>query len=431
MNYFESVQYIFAHLPMYQRIGPAAYKANLDNTYKLMHLLNQPHLAFRCVHVAGTNGKGSTSHLLASIFQEAGYKTGLYTSPHLKDFRERIRINGKMIPKRKVTRFINNFRSDLDLIAPSFFEMSMALAFQWFRDENIDIAIVEVGMGGRLDSTNVIQPDLSIITNIGLDHTGFLGDTIPQIAVEKAGIIKPETRVVIGQTHAETAPVFEEKAKKMNAIISFADQQWTLTVSERYLLPKPEVLFSAIRQNNWSLSNWSCPLAGIYQNHNIITVLESCIQLVNIGYRISKRHIKQGIANVILNTEFKGRWTVAPSIPPVLFDTGHNHHGLSEVMRQLKDQSFDNLHIVLGMVEDKDHIALLSLFPEHAQYYFCKPSVPRGFDAEKLLIIARNLGLKGKAYNSARSALKAAQKAASRDDLIFVGGSTFTVADAI
>lgn len=431
MTYSESVHYIFSHLPMYQRIGPAAYKANLDNTYRLMDVLNQPQHKFKSIHIAGTNGKGSTSHMLASVFQEAGYKTGLYTSPHLKDFRERIRIDGKMIPKHVVTRFINTYFTELEKISPSFFEMSMALAFSWFAKEQIDIAIVEVGMGGRLDSTNVIYPDLTVITNIGLDHTSFLGDTIEKIATEKAGIIKHRVPLIVGQTQTETTPVFENLVKENDASISYADQKWTLNVEERCLLPQPRIVFSAYRENSGIFPKCVCPLAGIYQEHNYKTVLEACYQLRNIGYRLSNKNIVLGIKNVISNTGFMGRWTVLNSTPPIIFDTGHNHHGLSEVMLQLKSQTYNQLHIVLGMVDDKDHALLLNLFPKHAHYYFCQPSVPRGLDAEILKGIANRIGIFGECYQSAKSALNAAKKNSLGDDLIFVGGSTFTVADAI
>lgn len=406
MTYQECLDWLFTQLPMYQRVGGAAYKADLSNTHKLMELLDHPENKFKSVHVAGTNGKGSTSHMLAAIFQKAGYKTGLYTSPHLKDFRERIRINGEVIREKDVVAFVENYKSKFESIGLSFFEMTVGMAFQYFADEKVDIAIVEVGMGGRLDSTNVVTPELSIITNISLDHTQFLGNTLAKIAVEKGGIIKPNTPVVIGERHPETDPVFEELAVAKNAPLAFAED----------LIP--------IRELD------ELDLKGIYQKKNIRTVLAAVQQLEAKGHQL-EASLKEALQNVSKITGLRGRWETLSARPRIICDTGHNEAGVKLIVEQLAKETFDKLHIVWGMVGDKDITSVLKLLPKDATYYWCKPNIPRGKDALELQTEASAISLNGDVYDSANSALEACKKAASANHLIFVGGSTFVVADVI
>lgn len=390
---------------MYQRVGQSAYKADLAATLQLAAHLNNPENSFKSVHVAGTNGKGSTSHMLASVFQEAGYRTGLYTSPHLKDFRERIKINGEMVPKPYVSEFVKKHKLYFEEHALSFFEMTVGLAFDYFRKERIDIAIVEVGMGGRLDSTNIISPEVSVITNIGLDHTQFLGDTLEKVATEKAGIIKGHIPVVIGETVPETKTVFEKIATERKARITFAE-----TIEA---------------------STYISDLKGAYQQKNIKTVLATLGILKKGGWNISEENIKNGLLNVIKNTGLMGRWQVLRQNPKAICDTGHNKDGLQLVMKQLATESFEKLHIVLGVVSDKDLDSVLPLFPTDAIYYFCKPHIPRGLEASLLLTKARGYGLIGEEYISVKKAYQTAMETASAKDLIFVGGSTFVVAEVL
>ncbi len=390
---------------MYQRVGQSAYKADLSATIHLANYLDNPERHFKSVHVAGTNGKGSTSHMLASVFQEAGYKTGLYTSPHLKDFRERIKINGEMIPKNNVSEFVEMHKPYFEKNQLSFFEMTVGLAFDYFRKEKVDIAIIEVGMGGRLDSTNIITPEVSVITNIGLDHIQFLGNTLEKVAGEKGGIIKRGIPVVIGETLPKTKQVFEQIASEQNAPITFAE--------------------------NIETSNYTSDLKGIYQQKNIKTVITTLRLLQKNGWHISEENIKNGLLNTIKNTGLMGRWQVLNKSPKVICDTGHNREGLQLVMEQLADETYKNLHIVLGVVSDKDLASVLPLFPKNATYYFCKPNIPRGLDASLLLSQARGFGLIGEEYISVKNAYKAAINAASIRDLVFVGGSTFVVAEVL
>jgi len=413
---------------MYQRVGSAAYKANLDNTVKLLSHLGNPQNEFRCVHVAGTNGKGSVSNCLASVFQEAGYKTGLYTSPHLVDFRERIRINGAVIEKAYVVRFIEKYRTFLKKLKPSFFEMSVGLCFQYFADRKVDVAIIETGMGGRLDSTNIIVPDLSVITNIGFDHTLFLGDTLPKIASEKAGIIKPGIPIVIGETQNETKKTFLETAKKNKSKIVFADSTIHTETVLHTLIPPMLVFRTEIEESEHIFRS---PLAGLYQMKNLKTVLAAALQLREAGFKLYIRHIQNGIARVVANTGFRGRWMVFGSRPAVIMDTGHNADGLTSISIMLKSLSYSTLHMVIGMVDDKDHQSLLKLLPAKARYYLCRPSVPRGFDEQKLLSESKKAGLKAEAFSSVEIAVRNALSNSSANDIIFIGGSTFTVADAI
>ena len=405
MTYQDTLNWMFSQLPMYQRQGKTAFKKDLSNTLKLAEHLNNPENKFKSVHVAGTNGKGSTSHILASVLQEAGYKVGLYTSPHLKDFRERIKINGQEVSKHFVIGFIKRNKDFFEANKLSFFEMTVGMAFDYFAKQNIDIAVVEVGLGGRLDSTNIVTPEVSIITNIGLDHTQFLGDTLEAIAFEKGGIIKPNIPVVIGETQKETAPVFKSLAKSCDSEILFADQ----LVSEVY----------------------KSDLIGSYQSKNIKTVVQTVKQLQGKGFKISNKNLKQGLLKVVKNTGLLGRWQILKERPKVVCDTGHNREGLIYVMQQLSNETFESLHIVFGVVNDKDLRYILDLLPKKATYYFCKPNIPRGLDAEELQQTFSSYKLKGRAYKSVNEAYNSALNNARKDDFIYVGGSTFVVAEII
>lgn len=405
MTYQDTLSWMFSQLPMYQKQGDSAYKVDLSNTVLLINHIKNPHKKFKSVHVAGTNGKGSTSHMLASILQEAGYKVGLYTSPHLKDFRERIKVNGKVVSKQFVIGFIKRnkaFFTDNEL---SFFEMTVGMAFDYFAKQKVDIAVVEVGLGGRLDSTNIITPEVSVITNIGLDHTQFLGNTLKAIAFEKGGIIKPNIPVVIGEAQKETKPVFKELAIKNNATIVFADNN----VSQAY----------------------KSDLLGSYQNKNIKTAVQTIKILQEKEYKITNKHLKNGLLNIVNNTGLLGRWQVLNEKPKVVCDTGHNREGLTYVINQLEQEVFESLHIVFGVVNDKDLSSIIDLLPKKATYYFCKPDIPRGLDSVKLKQVFNDYGLKGKAYNSVNEAYKSALKETNQNDFIFIGGSTFVVAEII
>jgi dihydrofolate synthase/folylpolyglutamate synthase len=390
---------------MYQRIGAAAYKVDVSNTLKLMAHLKEPQSSFKSVHVAGTNGKGSTSHMLASVLQDAGYKVGLYTSPHLKDFRERIKLNGKMMPEQKVVDFVENHRSFFEENQLSFFEMTVGLAFDYFKNEKVDIAIIEVGLGGRLDSTNVINPEVSVITNIGLDHTQFLGTTLAEIASEKAGIIKSKIPVVIGEAKPETTAVFIDKARKEKSPILFVEEE--------------------------ELPEFKTDLLGNYQIKNYKTAYATLGVLKQKGWGISNKNIENGFLNVAKNTGLQGRWQLLNKSPKVICDTAHNIEGLSLVLNQLKKEDFDQMHIVLGVVADKNLDAILPLFPKNAIYYFCKPAVIRGLAEAKLQQKARAYELIGASYVSVSEAYKSAMTAAKAKDLIFIGGSTFVVAEIL
>ncbi len=428
MNYQETLEWMYKQLPMYQRIGAAAYKADLNNTIALLDALGNPHLRFKSVHVAGTNGKGSTSHLLASIFQEAGYKTGLYTSPHLRDFRERIRINGEMIPEDQVVDFIAKHQAFFQEKQLSFFEMTVGLAFDFFANEQVDIAIVEVGMGGRLDSTNLITPELSIITNIGLDHVQFLGDTLEKIAYEKAGIIKEGIPVVIGETQSETHQVFENKAAECHSPIYFADQIFDCDKVHIESLTQQE--YDVWKDNELYLEACTIPLMGNYQKKNLTTVM-CAADLLRKKFELSDNDLREGVANVIRNTHLMGRWQILNEDPLTIADTGHNVDGIREVVSQLAEMNYNKLHFVIGMVNDKDIDHVLQLLPHNCEYYFCKADIPRGLDANILAEKAFELGLRGSVYNSVRDAYRSAVNAARFDDVIFVGGSNFIVAEVV
>jgi len=390
---------------MYQREGASAYKADLSNTIKLVNYLGNPQNDFKSLHIAGTNGKGSTSHMMASVFQEAGYKVGLYTSPHLKDFRERIKINGKLIAEENVVHFIEKHQSFFLQNQLSFFEMTVGMAFDFFKNEKVDIAVIEVGLGGRLDSTNIIKPEIAVITNIGLDHTRFLGDTITKIAHEKAGVIKTETPVVIGEYTEETKAIFLSKSKEKNSPILFAEDIST---------PKLEL-----------------DLLGDYQLKNSQTAYVALSVLKKMGWKLSKETIQAGLKKVVDNTGLAGRWQILNYSPKVICDTAHNREGLSLVIKQLNTVSYDQLHIVFGVVDDKNLDTILPLFPKNAIYYFCKPNVVRGLDEEELKQKALLYSLLGQTYSSVNDAYQKSFLAAAKNDLIFVGGSTFVVAEVL
>ena len=431
MTYKETLDYLYVQLPMYQRIGAAAYKADLNNTLTICNLLGNPQHAFRSVHIAGTNGKGSTSHMLASILQEKGLKTGLYTSPHLTDFRERIRINGIKIPEEKVIRFVEKYKPEFEKIQPSFFEMTVGLAFDYFKEEKVDIAIIEVGLGGRLDSTNVITPLLSVITNISFDHKQFLGDTLEKIAKEKAGIIKPGIPVVIGESQEDIQHVFIEKAREEQSEIVFADAEFTAGKSSTWEADTGKMCIDIFRNNTIYLSKIESPLGGNYQKKNIVTVCAACEVLASRIGPVSADDIRIGILKVIRNTCFAGRWQIISRLPLTICDTGHNEAGLKEVVDQISKTPHENLHFVFGLVNDKEIDNILQMLPKDATYYFCKADIPRGLNSNELRIKAHGYGLTGESFDSVKKALKAAQECAGVNDLVFIGGSTFVVAEVI
>lgn len=404
MNYKETTDWLFKQLPMYQNQGESAYKANLDNIVILDEYLDFPHRNFKSIHVAGTNGKGSTSHMLASVFQEAGYKVGLYTSPHLKDFRERIKINGEVISESEVVDFVEVNRNFFEENNLSFFEMTVGMAFDYFSNQKVDIAIIEVGLGGRLDSTNIITPELSIITNISLDHTKFLGTTLESIAKEKSGIIKSNIPVVIGQADYELRLVFNEVAKKNNAEIIFAE--------------------------DFRFENLESDLLGDYQVFNMKTV-QAAFKILQKSWDLKPVHLKEGLLKTIANTSLLGRWQKLSENPLVICDTAHNEEGLKIVISQLKKLEYATLHIILGVVNDKDLNRLLPIFPKDAKYYFSKPNVPRGLNETDLKNKAKHFQLLGNSYTSVSKALNASKSEVKKNDLIFIGGSTFTVAEII
>ncbi len=405
MDYRETLDFMYSQLPMFQRIGPAAYKADLSNTIRLCELLGRPEHAFRSVHVAGTNGKGSVSHMIASVLQEAGYKTGLYTSPHLKDFRERIRINGKMIPEGKVVDFITKYKDEFIGIGLSFFEMTVGMAFDYFREEKIDIAVIETGMGGRLDSTNVLTPLLSVITNIGYDHMQFLGDSLEEIAGEKAAIIKTGIPAIIGETQNEIKQVFLNRAQAIGTSIDFADQHHTPDI-------KPG-------------------LAGEWQLRNTQTALVAIKTLCDIGFKVTEDHMRSGILNTQSNTGLMGRWQVLRNKPLAICDIGHNRDGIREVVEMIEKTPHDRLHFVLGLVADKNVEPVLEMLPKTATYYFCKADIPRGMDATELKEKAIQAGMEGDVFDSVQEAYTSALENAHKSDLVFVGGSTFVVAEIL
>lgn len=431
MDYNKTLDYLFTRLPMFQRSGPAAYKDNLDNTLKLDELYGHPHRKFKTIHVGGTNGKGSVSHMLASVLQSAGYKVGLYTSPHLVDFRERIRVNGEMIPQQEVVNWIENYRTNNELwkIEPSFFELTVALAFDFFARAEVDIAIIEVGLGGRLDSTNIIRPELSIITNIGYDHVNLLGDTLEKIAGEKAGIIKSETPVIIGTTQAETKSVFQAKASEMNAPLFFADQELKLNFATRALNGKQQLNIE--KDGKTVFEGLQLDLLGQYQHKNILAVLKAWEILNEGGIPISEKQLFDGLSSVIKNTGLLGRWQIIGNNPLAICDTGHNEDGIRTIVEQIKQTPHKKLHFVFGTVGDKNPEKVLALLPKNATYYFVEAKIERAMKKNILKNFAADFSLNGETYENVSVGYAAAKENAEPQDLIFVGGSTFVVAEIL
>jgi len=403
MNYQETLDWLFNQLPFFQRQGEKAYKKDIGNTVKLANYLKSPEQQFKSIHVAGTNGKGSTSHMIASILQEAGYTVGLYTSPHLKDFRERIRVNGNMASKQFVIQFVKQHQTFLETQELSFFEMTVGMAFDYFAKKKVDIAVIEVGLGGRLDSTNIITPEVSVITNIGFDHVAFLGDTLPKIAFEKAGIIKKNVPVVIGEYHEETFPVFTERAKEEQSTLYLAAE----TIQQKY----------------------KTDLLGDYQQKNYKSAVQA-VQLLK-DFQIDEIHIKNGLQNVVANTKLQGRWQILNQSPKTICDTAHNKEGIEITMQQLQREQFQELHIVFGVVKDKKLEDILPLLPKNATYYFCSPNIIRGLEATELKEKAQEFQLIGNVYNSVSEAYQSAKTKATNKDVIYIGGSTFVVAEIV
>ena len=423
MTYSETINYLFNSAPLFQNIGKDAYKEGLDTTHLLDEHFGHPHKKFKTIHVAGTNGKGSCSHTLAAILQSAGYKVGLYTSPHLVDFRERIRVNGTPVSQQYVIDFVEQHRAFFEPLHPSFFELTTAMAFNYFSEEQVDVAVIEVGLGGRLDCTNIITPDLCIITNISFDHVQFLGDTLAKIASEKAGIIKPGIPVVIGETTPETNPVFMEKALKEGAPIHFAEEEQNVISS----LPKDG------KNYYWTKDypHLEGELGGFCQSKNTNTLLSAIRILPTLGYDIQEKDVRNGFAHVCELTGLMGRWQKLQERPTLVCDTGHNKGGIQYIVEQLSRQTCHQLHIVIGMVNDKDISGVLAMLPRKATYYFTKASVSRALDEHEVQRLAKQAGLEGETYPTVSEAVKAAKEAASPEDFIFVGGSTFIVADLL
>ena len=426
LNYQQTLNYLYEKLPMFTRVGAVAYKVDIYNTVLFCNHLGNPEKKFKSIHVGGTNGKGSTSHMLAAILQKAGYKTGLYTSPHLKDFRERIKINGEMIAEHEVITFVAENRHLIEDISPSFFEATVALAFDYFAKQQVDIAIIEVGLGGRLDSTNIISPEISVITNISYDHMNILGNTLIEIAGEKAGIIKEKTPVVIGEFQEEVAKVFIAKAEEKNAPIFFASKEWEISESEVIDLKRIATLHHADR-----ILNLEFDLTGSYQLKNVKTVLTAVDQIRLKGFEIKDEDIQSALSQVKKLTGLMGRWQILNQEPLIICDTGHNEDGIKEVLKNIEATPHQNLFMVIGMVKDKEITKILSLLPKNAEYFFCSPAMPRAKPAEELMQEGLAFNLKGEAYTSIKSALIAAKNKAKPQDLIFIGGSTFVVAEVV
>jgi dihydrofolate synthase/folylpolyglutamate synthase len=426
MNYAETLQYLFTSLPMYSRIGAAAYKEDLTNTIALCDALGNPHKKFRSIHIAGTNGKGSVSHMLAAIFQTAGYKTGLYTSPHLKDFRERIKVNGEMCSEEFVVDFVERIEPEIKKISPSFFEITVAMAFEYFVQQEVDIAIIEVGLGGRLDSTNIITPELSVITNIGLDHMYLLGDTIEKIAREKAGIIKENVPVVIGETLPETKNIFSEIAESKHAPIAFAAEHFFVN-GMKWQQHHLAVKIHDSRHDEEQ--EYILDLPGVYQAKNIVTVLQAVTLLQLKGWNINRNHALEALKQTKKINGLHGRWEIISEHPTVVLDVAHNEDGIKQLVSQLEHVTFQHLHIIFGAANDKDINAVLSLLPKTATYYFTRANIPRAMTAETLQAAAIDHQLKGNIYPDVNAALSTAKQHASTDDLILVCGSIFLVAE--
>lgn len=424
MNYDETLNYLYNQMPEFQRIGHLAYKPGLDNSYKLDAIFERPHTRYKTIHVGGTNGKGSTSHLITSILIQSGYKVGLYTSPHLIDFRERIRVNGEMVSKEYVIEFVEKYRAQFEPIMPSFFELTMEMAFKYFEEQEVDVAVIEVGLGGRLDSTNIISPDMCVITNIGFDHVQFLGNSLEAIAREKAGIIKPHTPVVIGEASDQNIRnVFVNKAGQEEAPIIFAEEEIIDFVSKR---DEDGLHFSG-----GGFNNIKSQLNGLAQEKNARTVITAIKELTKIGYSITDDAVYTGFENVVMLTGLMGRWQQLSDKPRIICDTGHNSHGIKYIVEQLRNEQYDNLHIVFGMVNDKDVSSVLELMPKDAKYYFTRASIERALTPEEIAKKALVYGLRGDTYDNIKQAIDAAKQNADENDLIFIGGSSFIVADAL
>ncbi|MBS1599828.1 MAG: bifunctional folylpolyglutamate synthase/dihydrofolate synthase [Bacteroidetes bacterium] len=426
MTYTETIDYLFTRLPMFSRIGAAAFKKDLTNTLALCEYLGNPHTKFKTIHIGGTNGKGSTSHMLAAIFQAAGYKTGLYTSPHLKDFRERIKIDGEMVTEDFVIDFVERIKPMIEKLEPSFFEITVVMAFEYFAKQKTDIAIIEVGLGGRLDSTNVIQPELSVITNIGYDHMSMLGNTLDKIAFEKAGIIKKNTPVVIGEDHPEIHEVFLNKAQFENAEIHFAERKRFVA---EWKFEKHELVAELTSTHNNEKSYYHLDLTGIYQLKNLVTVIEAIHLLKGKGFSIAEIHIQNGLRQVKKLTGLHGRWEIIHENPTIVLDVGHNEDGMLQIVKQIEITDHEELHIVLGMVKDKEVEKILALLPKHGNYYFTKAQIPRALPEEELAEKAKAIGLTGNRYAFVKDALHAAINRAGKKDLVVVCGSVFVVGE--
>ncbi|WP_114781554.1 bifunctional folylpolyglutamate synthase/dihydrofolate synthase [Botryobacter ruber] len=426
MTYQECLDYLYQQLPMFQRIGNAAFKKNLDNTIALCQAMGQPQHQFKSIHVAGTNGKGSSSHMLAAILQSAGYKTGLYTSPHLKNFTERVRVNGTELPQDYLVRFVEQYRALFEQVQPSFFEMTVALAFRYFADEQVDVAVIEVGLGGRLDSTNIIQPEVSLITNIGYDHQSLLGDTLQAIAGEKAGIIKPATPAVISTKQPELVSVFTRKASQEEAPLYFATDHVQVALLESSL---EKQVFEVKKENKPWLPQLELDLAGIYQQFNLPGVLQTITVLQEQGFAIPEAAIRKGLSHTKQLTGLKGRWQVLGQEPLIVCDTGHNEDGIRQIVAQLQSLHPQQVHMVFGAVNDKDISSILQLLPKSYTYYFCQASLPRALPVSDLKEKAEAAGLHGEAYPTVGEAIRAAKANAAPDEVIFIGGSTFVVAE--
>ncbi|MCF6404189.1 bifunctional folylpolyglutamate synthase/dihydrofolate synthase [Chitinophaga filiformis] len=428
MNYQETLEYLYQRLPMFTRVGASAFKKDLHNTIELCKQLGDPQHQFKSIHIAGTNGKGSTSHMLAAIFQQAGYKTGLYTSPHLLDFRERIRINGELVPTTFVTEFVKQLKPAIESLEPSFFELTVAMAFQYFALEQVDIAIIEVGLGGRLDSTNVITPELSVITNISYDHMQILGNTLPEIASEKAGIIKAGVPVVVSETQSEVEAVFIEKAKALGAPIHFADQEWLVQQSE---FSEGHLQLGLQHSHSGDLKTIRTDLTGQYQMKNIMGVLSAVKILQHAGWELPPQTVMTALSHVKKLTGLRGRWEIISRDPLTIFDVGHNQAGITEVVQQLEHMVYRHLHIVTGFVKDKEVSKVLPLFPPAATYYFCKAQIPRAMDEKELAEAAHQHGLRGHDYPTVQQAYLAAKQQAHKEDIVLVCGSFFVVAEVM
>ncbi len=428
MTYQETLDYLYQQLPMFTRVGASAFKKDLHNTIELCNHLGNPQHQFKSIHIAGTNGKGSTSHMLAAIFQQAGYKTGLYTSPHLLDFRERIRINGEMVPQTFVTEFVAQLKPTIETIEPSFFELTVAMAFQYFALEQVDIAIIEVGLGGRLDSTNVITPELSVITNISYDHMQILGNTLSEIASEKAGIIKAGIPAIISETQSEIESVFKDKAAALGAPIHFADQEWLVQQSD---FSEGHLRLGLQHTHNGDLKTIHTDLTGQYQLKNIMGVLSAVKVLQKAGWELPEATVMTALSHVKKLTGLRGRWEIVSRDPLTIFDVGHNQAGITEIVQQLEHMVYRHLHIVTGFVKDKEVSKVLPLFPPAATYYFCKAQIPRAMDEKELAEAAQQHGLRGHDYATVQQAYQAAKQNAHKDDIVLVCGSFFIVAEVM